>query len=426
MRKSMKTAAFFLAAFMAAGSTFPAFAVTAQDVINGNPSGYTAGTSSVYGPSLTQEQLNAVAQAVADFTTNNITNSMDNDTKIRTAYDYLVNHVSYIDWDQREGANAAYGALVRGQAACSGYARAFKALCDAMGVSCYYIHSTGNDHQWNLVEFNDGYYFVDVQANDSSGFDWIYHFSEHPYPYDTAQFPAVGSKSGQNTAGTSETEEESNTEIPWIVPTNSDGLERTEGWQDFRWRWKDENGNYYKNCWVNFAGSNCWMYLDAEGYSISDADTPDGYHVNESGYYYAPQYNENGKRTLMAGDIVSNNVDILEERVDTNGNTYYLIGSDTTSIAFDYMDEIDESALILDFAVYRYNPGTNTIYPFSNDGTAVYEDFQFGRTYDFKITNTDLTGPALVEYCKQNDLVICVDVSNRIDGIGVSFLYCYE
>ncbi len=45
MRKSMKTAAFFLAAFMAAGSTFPAFAVTAQDVINGNPSGYTAGTS---------------------------------------------------------------------------------------------------------------------------------------------------------------------------------------------------------------------------------------------------------------------------------------------------------------------------------------------------------------------------------------------
>ena len=351
---------------------------------------------------------------------------MDNDTKIRTAYDYLVNHVSCIDWDQREGANAAYGALVRGQAACSGYARAFKALCDAMGVSCYYIHSTGNDHQWNLVEFNDGYYFVDVQANDSSGFDWIYHSSEHPYPYDTAQFLAVGSKSGQNTAGTSETEEESNTEIPWIVPTNSDGLERTEGWQDFRWRWKDENGNYYKNCWVNFAGSNCWMYLDAEGYSISDADTPDGYHVNESGYYYAPQYNENGKRTLMAGDIVSNNVDILEERVDTNGNTYYLIGSDTTSIAFDYMDEIDEIALILDFAVYRYNPGTNTIYPFSNDGTAVYEDFQFGRTYDFKITNTDLTGPALVEYCKQNDLVICVDVSNRIDGIGVSFLYCYE
>ena len=139
---------------------------------------------------------------------------MDNDTKIRTAYDYLVNHVSYIDWDQREGANAAYGALVRGQAACSGYARAFKALCDAMGVSCYYIHSTGNDHQWNLVEFNDGYYFVDVQANDSSGFDWIYHSSEHPYPYDTAQFLAVGSKSGQNTAGTSETEEESNTEIP--------------------------------------------------------------------------------------------------------------------------------------------------------------------------------------------------------------------
>ena len=168
-KKSM--ASLMLAAVMAVGSGMTAFAATAQDIIDLNPAGYTAGTSSVYGPSLTQDQLNQVAQAVADFKTNYILDSMDNDTKIKTAYDYLVNHVSYIDWDQGEGANAAFGALVRDQAACSGYARAFKALCDAMGVSCYYIHSTGNDHQWNMVEFNDGYYFVDVEANDSSGFD---------------------------------------------------------------------------------------------------------------------------------------------------------------------------------------------------------------------------------------------------------------
>ena len=169
--KKKSIASLMLAVVMTVGSGMTAFAATAQDIINLNPAGYTAGTSSVYGPSLTQDQLNQVAQVVADFKTNYILDSMDNDTKIKTAYDYLVNHVSYIDWDQGEGANAAFGALVRGQAACSGYARAFKALCDAMGVSCYYIHSTGNDHQWNMVEFNDGYYFVDVEANDSSGFD---------------------------------------------------------------------------------------------------------------------------------------------------------------------------------------------------------------------------------------------------------------
>lgn len=226
------------------------YAATAQEVINTNQTSYTAGTGSVYGASLTQEQLNAVAQAVADFKTNYINDSMDNDAKIRAAYDYLVKNVSYIDWDKGEAANTAYGALLKGQAACSGYARAFKALCDAMGVSCYYIHSTNNDHQWNMVEFNDGYYFVDVQANDSSGFDWIYHSSTHPYAYDTSAFPAIGSHSGQSTSGTT---------------TSS-----TEGWvQDSTgWWWRNADGTWPANQWKLVNGK--WYYFEGSGYMAAN------------------------------------------------------------------------------------------------------------------------------------------------------------
>lgn len=195
-----------IAGLIAATMSMTVYAATAEEITTKNPTSYTAGTQSVYGPKLTQDQLNAVAQATANFKTIYITDSMDNDTKIKTAHDFLKNNVSYIDWNKGEGANTAYGALVKGQAACSGYARAFKALCDSMDVSCYYIHAdatAGNpSHQWNLVEYNDGYYFIDVEANDSSGFNAIYHSSTHPYTCDMTQLPAIGSKSGADTAGT--------------------------------------------------------------------------------------------------------------------------------------------------------------------------------------------------------------------------------
>lgn len=201
-----------------------------QEIIDKNPSSYTAGTNSVYGPYSNQEQLNAVAEAVADFKANYIMDSMDNDKKISIAHEYLKDNVSYIDWELGEGANAAYGALVKGKAACSGYAMAFKALCDAMDVSCYYIHAdvtaaensdgggvkkeanniiyfvqASQDHQWNMVEYNDGYYFIDVQANDNDiGLDFVYHSEVPSGSCDMSLLPAVGSKSGRNTSGNSD------------------------------------------------------------------------------------------------------------------------------------------------------------------------------------------------------------------------------
>lgn len=481
-----------IAGLIAASISMTAYAATAQDIIAKNQGSYTAGTQSIYGPKLTQEQLNAVANVVSDFATNYVNSSMSNDDKIRAGYNYIKNNITYIDWRESTYANTAYGALVEKKAACSGMTRAFVALMDAVDIKAYWIHAADNSHQWNIVEFNDGFYHIDIDANIASGFEAIYKSSTHPYAYDTATYPAIGTHSAEYGSGTQTvnngwkeesgkwyyyengnkaiskwidglyyvgpdgamlvntttpdgyqvgadgawiqtadsskniTDTNSKSLISWIVPSNTDGLERADDWRDFRWRWKDDNGNYYKNCWVNYVGSNCWLYLDADGYSLIEADTPDGYHVDSNGVYYVPQYSENGKRTLQAGDKIFDNTDVLEKRVDTNGNTYYLLAATTTTVSFKDNSEIDAGFLSIDFTAYKYNSNTNTIYPFSNDGTAIYEDFQFEKEYDLKIPNTDLRGAALVEYCKQNDILIRVDVSNKTDGIGVYFLYCYK
>lgn len=78
------------------------------------------------------------------------------------------------------------------------------------------------------------------------------------------------------------------------------------------------------------------------------------------------------------------------------------------------------------FTAYKYNPDTKTINVTSNDGTAIYDSFRYDSTYYFKLPNTNLTGSALVEYCKQNNIMIRVDVDGKNDGYGIHFLYCYK
>jgi hypothetical protein len=67
----------------------------------------------------------------------------------------------------------AYGALVYGTAIGEGYAMAYKALCDELGLECevvlgeldYYAHA------WNIVHINGDYYHVDASMSDLSGIE---------------------------------------------------------------------------------------------------------------------------------------------------------------------------------------------------------------------------------------------------------------
>lgn len=166
---------------------------------------YKAG--SVYGPSLSGSQLKQVKDYVANFVNVYTEPGMDDFYKVLAAHDYLCNRCSYETrgWSVNY-ANTALGALKYKKAQCSGYSRAFKALCDGMGISCRYVHANSNaynpSHQWNLVRVDKKWYLIDVQLNDSSGGYFCFLIGKNTseqyfgniYKYSTKGMPTLSKK----------------------------------------------------------------------------------------------------------------------------------------------------------------------------------------------------------------------------------------
>ncbi len=151
-------------------------------ILNGVGEDYKKGT--VYGPRLTDKQLGELKTKVSSVVSSTIKTGMGDDDKVKVLHDYLVRTVSYDDnYSAGYNANTAWGALIRGKAACSGYARGFKALCDAAGIPCYYVHATNSAHQWNIVCVDGNWYHIDVQCNDDSGFYAIFLVSDDDFAW---------------------------------------------------------------------------------------------------------------------------------------------------------------------------------------------------------------------------------------------------
>ena len=88
--------------------------------------------------------------------------------KEKFVHDMLIERVSYNLGAEMN--QSAYSALVNGQTVCAGYARAFQYLLQQLGISCYYCTGfAGEEHAWNIVALDDGYYNVDVTWDDSGG-----------------------------------------------------------------------------------------------------------------------------------------------------------------------------------------------------------------------------------------------------------------
>ncbi len=150
---------------------------------------------SVYGPSLNSAKLLEVRRVVQGFKDAFITEKMSDYEKVYNAFGYLRTNCSYAyrGW-QYNSANTAWGALVYGEAQCSGYARAMKALCDAMDVPCYYVHANSSasnpSHQWNFVKVQGKWYIVDAQSG-------MFLFGSKSYQnmagmrWDSSGFPAI-------------------------------------------------------------------------------------------------------------------------------------------------------------------------------------------------------------------------------------------
>ncbi len=93
--------------------------------------------------------------------------------KERSVHDSLVRRIDYVE--SAEMNQSAYSALVNGRTVCAGYARAFQYIMQKMGIPCYYCTGySGEDHAWNIILLDDGYYNVDVTWDDTGSGTYDY------------------------------------------------------------------------------------------------------------------------------------------------------------------------------------------------------------------------------------------------------------
>lgn len=93
--------------------------------------------------------------------------------KEKYVHDKLVAKVEYNSGSPMN--QSAYSALVNGQTVCAGYARAYQYLMQQLGIPCYYCTGySGENHAWNIVKLQDGYYNVDVTWDDTVPYTYEY------------------------------------------------------------------------------------------------------------------------------------------------------------------------------------------------------------------------------------------------------------
>lgn len=101
--------------------------------------------------------------------------------QIRFLHDYLAASITYDFCNENEKmqreAHTMVGALLNHRCVCDGYARAFRFLCDRLGISCIVVLGEGpkdNDpggHAWNIVKLDQIPYHVDVTWDSNYTYD---------------------------------------------------------------------------------------------------------------------------------------------------------------------------------------------------------------------------------------------------------------
>lgn len=94
-------------------------------------------------------------------------------------HDFLVDNVKY-DKLKKEYSHEIIGALTNGVAVCEGIAKAFKVMCDELGIWCIVALSNNNEekgikyrHAWNVVRIGGKYYHIDATFDNTITRDGI-------------------------------------------------------------------------------------------------------------------------------------------------------------------------------------------------------------------------------------------------------------
>lgn len=141
----------------------------------------------IYTPAETvkiRAQLDSAAQNIINKYINDHQSDYD---KVRSLHDYLKSNIEYdtasafshrINDRNISEAHNIIGALLKNKCVCEGFAKAFKFLCDKIGLECWVVSGKGSSsvatgpHAWNIVRINGYYHHVDItwdnQYSDSS------------------------------------------------------------------------------------------------------------------------------------------------------------------------------------------------------------------------------------------------------------------
>ena len=108
---------------------------------------------------------------------------MPEEVKILIAHNYLAQTVEYVDEDhgrlnERSYLQSAYGALIKKECVCQGYAEAFKLLMEHEGIECHVVvggslehPSEHSNHAWNMITLKNGNgsFHIDVTWDSNLG-----------------------------------------------------------------------------------------------------------------------------------------------------------------------------------------------------------------------------------------------------------------
>lgn len=115
-----------------------------------------------------ENQINNEVQSIIEKT-----KGKNNYQKILIIHDYLVDNVTYEETVSKDNIYNMYGALVKKEAVCEGYAKAFQYLMNQIGIESVIIIGEATDskentqnHAWNYVKLNNTWYAIDVTWDD--------------------------------------------------------------------------------------------------------------------------------------------------------------------------------------------------------------------------------------------------------------------
>lgn len=224
--------------------------------------------------------------------------------KAKAAYDYVINHVSYIG--TYEGYwHTAYSALHDGKATCQGYALLYMRLCRELGLPCKLLADSTykadsftpgsiNAHAWNLVKVGSKWYHVDTNAKvflapKVSGCDRLQpsfnsRFKNY-YLSDVATAPYGGSKSSALKAAAAMTDAQLTALDSNMTSTSA----RMKGTYSI-------SGNTIKVSGTLKYMEGCTSHL---GYNLSEAGSADGYFLAVSLTADKASFDDNGSVKII-------------------------------------------------------------------------------------------------------------------------------